>query len=139
MRWSKKKSSKWPTQKTSFSSSASSQYFFMKISWIFCFITMKTSSLFIWGLIFFLHYGWFLQNLGKDFIQTNMHMTVALCVSSGNAFLTLYYGQFDNHIGCASSMSFTSIYSINNSRINPWKVLRMGGFDDIFWIHQIPN
>ena len=24
----------------------------------------------------FLHYGWFLQNLGKDFIRTNMHMTV---------------------------------------------------------------
>jgi hypothetical protein len=25
----------------------------------------------------FLHYGWFLQNLGKDFIRTNMHTTVA--------------------------------------------------------------
>ena len=25
---------------------------------------------------FFLHYGWFLQNLGKDFIRTNMHTTV---------------------------------------------------------------
>ena len=24
----------------------------------------------------FLHYGWFLQNLGKDFIPTNMHTTV---------------------------------------------------------------
>ena len=24
----------------------------------------------------FLHYGWFLQNLGKDFIRTNMHTTV---------------------------------------------------------------
>ena len=24
----------------------------------------------------FLHYGWFLQHLGKDFNQTNMHMTV---------------------------------------------------------------
>ena len=24
----------------------------------------------------FLHYGWFLQNIGKDFIPTNMHMTV---------------------------------------------------------------
>ena len=63
---------------------------------------------------------WFLQNLGKYFIQTNMHTTVALCVSSGNALLTLYYGQFDNHIGCATSMSFASINSINNSRINPW-------------------
>ena len=26
----------------------------------------------------FLHNGWFLQNLGKDFIRTNMHTTVAL-------------------------------------------------------------
>ena len=25
---------------------------------------------------FFLHYGWFLQNLAKDFIRTNMHTTV---------------------------------------------------------------
>ena len=25
----------------------------------------------------FLHYGWFLQNLGKDFIRTNMHTTVS--------------------------------------------------------------
>ena len=25
---------------------------------------------------FFLYYGWFLQNLRKDFIQTNMHTTV---------------------------------------------------------------
>jgi hypothetical protein len=23
----------------------------------------------------FLHYGWFPQNLGKDFIRTNMHTT----------------------------------------------------------------
>ena len=23
-----------------------------------------------------LYYGWFLQNLGKDFIRTNMHTTV---------------------------------------------------------------
>ena len=26
----------------------------------------------------FLQYGWFLQNLGKDFTRTNMHTTVAL-------------------------------------------------------------
>ena len=25
----------------------------------------------------FLHYGWFLHNLGKDFIRTNMHMIVS--------------------------------------------------------------
>ena len=26
----------------------------------------------------FLHYGWLLQNLGKDFIQTNVHTTVTI-------------------------------------------------------------
>ena len=26
----------------------------------------------------FLHYGWFLQNIEKDFIRTNMHTTVSL-------------------------------------------------------------
>ena len=30
----------------------------------------------------FLHYGWFLQNLGKDFIPTNMHTTVVEVLSS---------------------------------------------------------
>ena len=32
---------------------------------------MKTSRYHL-----FLHYGWFLQNHGKDFIPTNMHTTV---------------------------------------------------------------
>ena len=26
---------------------------------------------------FFLHYGWFFQNLGKEAVRTNMHTTVA--------------------------------------------------------------
>ena len=30
----------------------------------------------------FLHYGWFLQNLEKDFIQTNMHITVKVSICS---------------------------------------------------------
>ena len=33
----------------------------------------------------FLHYGWFLQNLEKDFIGTNLHTTV---------FLTFYLARF---------------------------------------------
>ena len=28
----------------------------------------------------FLLYGWFLQNLGKDYIRTNMHTTVCICM-----------------------------------------------------------
>ena len=31
-----------------------------------------------WVFQFFLHYGWFLQNLGKDFIPSSMHTTVDL-------------------------------------------------------------
>ena len=52
-------------------------FFFQKRKSFFCFISMKTSSPFISGTYnLFLHYGWFLQNLGKDFIRTNMHTTV---------------------------------------------------------------
>ena len=44
----------------------------------FCFISMKTSS----PYHLFLQHGWFLQNLGKDLIRTNMHTTV-----NGNMYL----------------------------------------------------
>ena len=37
-----KKKSKWPTKKSSFSSSANSQYFFAKISWIGPLVSLKT-------------------------------------------------------------------------------------------------
>ena len=46
--------------------------FFFKVY----FFPMKISLAFIWGIIYFCTmYGWFLQNLGKDF-RTNMHTTV---------------------------------------------------------------
>ena len=82
-------------QKTSFSSSANSQYFSWNLHRLvpglvelndakgigmaqllyFCFVLKKISSPFIRGIIF-LHYGLFLQNLGKDAVRTNMHTTV---------------------------------------------------------------
>ena len=40
---------------------------------------------------FFLHYGWFLQNLGKGFIRTNMHMTVATEFLSFKSYYVLTY------------------------------------------------
>ena len=40
---------------------------------------------------FFLHYGWFLQNLGKGFIRTNMHMTVATEFLSLKSYYILTY------------------------------------------------
>ena len=40
----------------------------------------------------FLHYGWFLKNLGKDFIPTNMHTTVDfLIVKKLSRTSSLYY------------------------------------------------
>ena len=36
---------------------------------------MKITLLF-YEVSFFLHYGWFVQNVGKDFVRTNMHTTV---------------------------------------------------------------
>ena len=45
---------------------------------------MERLKAFIWGS-FFLHYGWFLQNLEKGFIPTNMHATVS-AISMEKAF-----------------------------------------------------
>ena len=36
----------------------------------------------------FLHYGWFLQNLGKDFIRTNMHTTVFQSITTNQSVST---------------------------------------------------
>ena len=40
------------------------------------FISMKINFVFHMRYHLFLHYGWFLQNLVKDFIRTIMHTTV---------------------------------------------------------------
>ena len=51
-------------------------WFFFQKKFLFCFFLMKQPWL-SYEVSFFLHYVWFLQNLGKDFIRTNMHTTVA--------------------------------------------------------------
>ena len=43
----------------------------------FCLISVKNNFVFHMRYHLFLHYVWFLQNLGKDFIRTNMHTTVS--------------------------------------------------------------
>ena len=49
----------------------------------------------------FLHYGWFLQNLGKDFIRTNMHTTVGSKelgiyeLESCPIFIGIFFAQFN--------------------------------------------
>ena len=43
-----------------------------------CFVFCNANQLgFYMRYHLLLHYGWFVQNLGKDFIRTNMHTTVA--------------------------------------------------------------
>ena len=37
----------------------------------------------VYEVSFFLHYGWFLQNLGKEAVRTNMHTTVHMLFFSG--------------------------------------------------------
>ena len=42
------------------------------------FLEKKTKNAFHMRYHFFLNYGWFLQNLRKYFIRTNMHTTVQM-------------------------------------------------------------
>ena len=54
-------------------------HFLSRPFWIFfCFISMKNNFVVHMRYYLFLHYGGFLQNLGKDFIPANMHMTVSV-------------------------------------------------------------
>ena len=57
--------------------------FFSRPLWIsfsrkfFCFVFFQWKNLgFYMRYHFFLHYGWFFQNLGKEAVRTNMHTTV---------------------------------------------------------------
>ena len=50
--------------------------FVFKTKIFFIFFPMKNNLAVHMRYHLFLHYGWFLQNLGKDFIPSNMHTTV---------------------------------------------------------------
>ena len=43
----------------------------------FCFISVKNPALLYEVTFFFLHYGWFFQNLGKEAVRTFMYTTVS--------------------------------------------------------------
>ena len=45
-------------------------------NFVFCFFSMKNTKEVHMRQCLFLYYGWFLQNLEKGFIRTNMHTTV---------------------------------------------------------------
>ena len=64
-----------------------SRIFFFKIFFFFLLHLNEKTKGFHMRYHLFLQYGWFLQNLGKDFIPTNMHTTVTsvqrtLCITS---------------------------------------------------------
>ena len=52
--------------------------FLIRPFWSFLLHISEKLSPFIWGIIFFLHYGWFFQNLAKEAVRTLMHTTVQL-------------------------------------------------------------
>ena len=52
--------------------------FFFRTIFFFLLHLIKKTKGFHMRYHFFLYYGWFLQNLRKDFIRTNMHTTVVL-------------------------------------------------------------
>ena len=52
------------------------EFFKLAILIFFCFISVKKAAL-SYEVSFFLHYGWFFQNLGKEAVWTFMHTTVA--------------------------------------------------------------
>ena len=48
----------------------------MTFFWFFVIGFFKKNPMKISSALIFLHYGWSHHNLEKDFIRTNMHMTV---------------------------------------------------------------
>ena len=75
-------------------------FFFLKKIFFLLHLIKKTKG-FHMRYHFFLQYGWFLQNLGKDFIPTNMHTTVVVANLKASLFktvLSLDRGQLQNNV-----------------------------------------
>ena len=106
-------------KKTSFSSSANSQYFFMKFSWIGPWVSR----------IDWCEGHWF----GSTYMVVRLS-NISSKTGKNSFFVFLgcfwaYAGQPHNHKGWATSMPFASINS-TNSRTNPnfhKKIVRIGG------------
>jgi hypothetical protein len=68
------------------------EFFFLRFFFFFLLHLIKTTKGFYMRYHFFLYYGWFLQNLRKDFIRTNMHTTVQTTPSVvGSAEIPLWH------------------------------------------------
>ena len=91
--------------------------FFKKFCFFLLFINEKTKG-FHMRYHSFLHYGWFLQNLGKDFIPTNMHTTV----SRGKLFkqLSLNNVTYLHIMFCSSQIPCSSTYIICQISCSPF-------------------
>ena len=46
----------------------------------------------------FLHYGWFLQNLKKGCIRTNMHTTVQFVLKSNILYIKMFFIEIASHL-----------------------------------------
>ena len=76
MKFSWKNIENWRSWKMSFFCAGHFETFFSKKKNFFCFNLNENKQPVHMRCHLFLHNGWFLQNLGTDFIRTNMHTTV---------------------------------------------------------------
>ena len=75
MKFSQKNIENWLSWKMTFFLSGHFEFFFSKKKKKIAQFNEKTKGFHMRQRLF-MHYGWFLQNLEKGFIQTNMHTTV---------------------------------------------------------------
>ena len=68
--------------------------------WIFffCFISVKNPAHLYEVSFFFLHYGWFFQNLGKEAVRTFMHTTVHTNVCSAHILMIITLNMYSNEV-----------------------------------------
>ena len=76
MKFLKKNIQNWRSWKMTFFWVGHFEFFFSNKNWFFIFFPMKNNLAVLMRYHLFLQYGWLLQNLGKDFIQSIMHTTV---------------------------------------------------------------
>jgi hypothetical protein len=75
MKFSEKNIENWQSWKMTFFLGGHFEFFFSRFFFFLLHLIKKTKG-FHMRYNFFLYYGWFLNNIRKDFIRTNMHTTV---------------------------------------------------------------
>ena len=89
---------------------------------------------------FFLHYAWFLQNLGKETVRTNMHTTVKrskreFCQFSKlrNAFLFVWQFLWFKRYGCAPHQELGSLLTTRGCWWGIWRHIFCISLGDLRW------